>query len=299
MAERRYYRVAEHVFAIQLPEGCDLPLGNYEPFLIPEQEALTLDCRFCLQLTDDKIEDMPHHNLFTDATETDMPRIEVNKTDNGWLIAVSMYKETPTVFYLFISADYSDVRMHVLQQNKMSFAINNAAMLTYAFSTVQYHTLEMHAAVVVKDDRGYLFLGKSGTGKSTHARQWLKAFSDAWLLNDDNPILRLQEEDGKPVLRVYGSPWSGKTPCYINRQAVVGGIVKLDQAPHNEAQPLRLPEAYAYMLSSASGLKIDPVAMDALYDTISQMITLQPLYHLDCLPDTDAAQVCFKAVKQQ
>ena len=185
------------------------------------------------------------------------------------------------------------------------FCIDNALMLLFAFRTAPMMTLEMHAAVVVRgsledaltgyreeakgdEARGYLFLGHSGTGKSTHARQWLAAFDDAWLLNDDNPILRVME-DGE--VRVYGSPWSGKTPCYKNAYARVGGIVKLSQAPHNKIRTISLPEAYAYMLSSASGLKMDRHMADCMYESIKHVITHVKCYHLDCLPNTEAAEV--------
>ena len=142
--------------------------------------------------------------------------------------------------------------------------------------------------------RAYLFLGHSGTGKSTHARQWLQAFSDAWLLNDDNPILRVME-DGE--VRVYGSPWSGKTPCYKNAHARVGGIIKLSQAPYNQLQPLTLPQAYAYMLSSASGLKMNHQMADDMYNSIKHIITHVKCHHLNCLPNTDAAEVCFQGCR--
>jgi hypothetical protein len=141
---------------------------------------------------------------------------------------------------------------------------------------------------------GYLFLGHSGTGKSTHARQWLQAFPNAWLLNDDNPILRVMDNG---EVRVYGSPWSGKTPCYKNACARVGSIIKLSQAPFNELQVLTLPQAYAYILSSASGLKIDRQMADQLYNSIKHIITHVKCYHLNCLPNTDAAEVCFRGCK--
>jgi energy-coupling factor transporter ATP-binding protein EcfA2 len=147
----------------------------------------------------------------------------------------------------------------------------------------------MHASVTVRDGYAQLFLGHSGTGKSTHSRLWQEAYPDAWLLNDDNPVLRVLP-DGE--VRVYGSPWSGKTPCYKNQSAPVRGIVKLSQAPHNEIRLLRLPEAYAYMLASSSGLKIVPEMMDRLYETIAKTIQLVPVYGLECLPNTDAARLC-------
>lgn len=55
----------------------------------------------------------------------------------------------------------------------------------------------LHASAVTVDDRAYLFSAKSGTGKSTHTKQWQKLFGShrAEILNDDKPALR-RTEDG-------------------------------------------------------------------------------------------------------
>jgi len=178
----------------------------------------------------------------------------------------------------------------VLYGEPTRFAIDNTMMLLYAFSTAGSRTLLFHASVIVRGENGYMFLGKSGTGKSTHAEQWMKAFSDAERLNDDNPVVRVSE-DG--LVRVYGSPWSGKTPCYKAADAQVKALVQLAQAPENEIKLLRPTQAYPYILSSVSGLKILPQMMDRLYETIAALLESTPVYFLDCLPNTDAAEVCY------
>ncbi len=53
-----------------------------------------------------------------------------------------------------------------------------------------------------------MFLGESGTGKSTHSRMWLENIEGSTLLNDDAPAVRISA-DGTTA---YGTPWSGKTP---------------------------------------------------------------------------------------
>ncbi len=298
MAGSRYYRVAGHVFSISADDRLLDPLTNYQPFAINEQEAEGVEPVFNLSVVDRPFEDKDKQFVFADTSEEDMPRFEIYRLADGWFFAVAPRADAPTASYIKVSADFHDAQLYIVleQMPDYRFAINNAAMLLYAFSTVGLHTLEMHAAVVVKDGLGYLFLGKSGTGKSTHAQQWLKAFEGSWLLNDDNPVLRLEEENGRKLMRVYGSPWSGKTPCYKNESAEVGGVVKLSQAPHNVARVLSNSEAYAYMLSSSSGLKINPPSMDAIYDTISQMILSFKFFGLECLPNVDAAEVCYKAI---
>ena len=326
---RTYYRVAEHLFAVECGDSALLQcMTNYEPFKQPtpnpslkgrelDEEIFTLRVEGHEAKGERQIGEEWTHVL-TDNAEEDMPRIEVYQAKGerqkarGWLFRVAMVANAPICCEMECSEDFTEGVLYITADcQDVRFCIDNALMLLFAFRTAPLMTLEMHAAVVVRPSledargtsyrtpsglqdatlqaKGYLFLGHSGTGKSTHARMWLEAFEDAWLLNDDNPILRVME-DGE--VRVYGSPWSGKTPCYNNAYARVGGIVKLSQAPHNKIRTLSLPEAYAYMLSSASGLKMEKQMADCMYETIKHVITHVKCYHLDCLPNTDAAKVC-------
>ena len=292
MHQIQTYRVGGYCFSIDLPEEYIALLTNYAPFAAVAAD----DELFRLHVAAEHSSPVVEH-VFVDASDDDMPRLEVSRTAEGWLIEESMTRESPICLHLYATADFREAWL-MMDTDNVRFAIDNAAMLLYAFATASKGCLEMHASVTVKDGYGYLFLGKSGTGKSTHSRLWQEAFPEAWLLNDDNPVVRLeQDEQGSALVMVYGSPWSGKTPCYKNACVPVGALVKLAQAPHNDIRTLRLPEAYAYVLSSSSGLKIVPEMMDALYQTIAQLIQTVPVYGMECLPDTDAARVCAQAVE--
>lgn len=285
------YKVADHLFRLTMPEQIAEP-SNYIPFRVADGEPL-----FSLEVCEQACrasEGMPH--VYTDRSDEDMPRIEIYRDEEGWLFGVSQWRESPLCCYIRTNRDFHEAKLYILPEcDDRQFAIDNALMLVYAFATAPLRTLEMHASVTVRDGKGYLFLGHSGTGKSTHSRLWMEAYEDAWLLNDDNPVVRILP-DGE--VRVFGSPWSGKTPYYKQESAPVGGIVKLTQAPENRIRPLRLPEAYAYMLSSSSGLKIEPEIMDALYETIAEVIQRIQVYELECLPNTDAARLCHDTLRK-
>ena len=143
---------------------------------------------------------------------------------------------------------------------------------------------------------GYVFLGKSGTGKSTHSQLWIDNISGCSLLNDDNPVVRV-EADG--TVRVYGTPWSGKTPCYRNLVVPAGAIVDLHQAKKNAIRRMSLPEAYAAMYVSLSGYRFIKEMADGLHRTNEKIVTTVPVYSLDCLPNADAAFLCYKTVTQE
>ena len=151
----------------------------------------------------------------------------------------------------------------------------------------------VHSSVIVHKGGAVLFLGESGTGKSTHTRLWLKNIPDAHLLNDDSPILTIEE--GRPW--VYGSPWSGKTPCYVARRFPLKALVRLSQAPQNAMRRLSVPEAFAALQPSLPpALMQDERYADLLIDVVSDVISVAPAYHLSCLPDADAAQLSCKTI---
>ena len=100
------------------------------------------------------------------------------------------------------------------------------------------------------------------------------------------------------TLRAFGSPWSGKTPCYRNVEAPVGAFVSLTQAPRNAISRLSLAGSYAVLYASSSGLRRIRKMADGLHETLSAAATSVPCYSLECLPDADAALLCFSTVSK-
>lgn len=155
--------------------------------------------------------------------------------------------------------------------------------------------LPVHSSVVVHKGQSVLFLGESGTGKSTHSRLWLDTFrADAVrLLNDDSPILSVSG----PQILVHGSPWSGKTPCYHNRSFPLLAAVRLEQHKSNIISRLSPLEAFSALYPSCPpALMYDELHTDRIVSAVSAVVSAVPLYRLQCLPDADAARLCRKTI---
>ena len=165
---------------------------------------------------------------------------------------------------------------------------NNAMMIAFAFASALKGTLLMHSSTIMFENKGYMFLGKSGTGKSTHTSLWLKNFEGTELLNDDNPVIRII--DNQAI--VYGTPWSGKTPCYKQKKVGVGALVMLEQKPYNKIEPQKTLQALGGLLISCATMIWDKKIHDSICNTLSAIIRLVPFYHLECLPDDAAAKLC-------
>lgn len=168
-----------------------------------------------------------------------------------------------------------------------------ACWVAYGVATAPYQTVAIHASTIQYKDKAIFFLGESGTGKSTHTRLWRENIEGTVLLNDDSPILRLI--DGKPW--VYGSPWSGKTPCYKNECYPLAACVRLSQAPKNRIKKLSVLQGYGALHPSCPPcFAYDDGLYDSISKVLSSLLSTVPVYHLACLPDADAARLSCETV---
>lgn len=162
-----------------------------------------------------------------------------------------------------------------------------------ALATVGHDVTPVHSSAIVCNGRAVLFLGESGTGKSTHTRLWRENIAGAVLLNDDSPFIGFV--DGRAT--AFGAPWSGKTPCYKQEQYPIAAIVRLSQAPHNAIRPLRSVHAIGALLPSLTpAFGYDDELQDRMLATLSKIISQVPVYHLECLPDAAAARLSYDTV---
>ena len=162
-----------------------------------------------------------------------------------------------------------------------------------ALATVGHDVTPVHSSAIVCNGRAVLFLGESGTGKSTHPRLWRENIAGAVLLNDDSPFIGFV--DGRAT--AFGAPWSGKTPCYKQEQYPIAAIVRLSQAPHNAIRPLRSVHAIGALLPSLTpAFGYDDELQDRMLATLSKIISQVPVYHLECLPDAAAARLSYDTV---
>ena len=270
----RIYKVAGHTFAISGRVELFEQMDNLEPFACEGGEPL-----FSLTV---EIGTGPEYTEVYRWEEPYMTYIVYGHTASG----NDIFKFGNSLF-LICSKDYREGRI-ILPECKFKKVFYEALKMMYDLATAGKDTLHVHAAVVSCEGKGYLFLGPSGTGKSTHAQLWLKHIEGTELVNDDNPVVR----DGV----VYGSPWSGKTPCYRNVSVPIGGIVMLSQAPYNKIRRLSGIEAYVDLAESVGGKIWDSRIAEGQHQTENTLVSTIPMWHLECLPDEEAARLCHDTI---
>lgn len=181
------------------------------------------------------------------------------------------------------------VNTHLAVNNALSWLI----MVAFGQACLLHHTILIHASVIAKNTEGYAFLGKSGTGKSTHSRLWLEHIQGTQLLNDDNPAVRL-ENDGQ--VYIYGTPWSGKTNCYKNIKVRLQAFVRLRQSSYNHIIEKKGMAAFVCVLPSCTALRWSNRLFTAMSNTVEAILQRVLITELDCLPNRDAAFLCYHEI---
>ena len=291
-----FFRVAEAYFDVEYKGADDVRLlmPSYAPFNVSKSEADGHQM-FTIKVNGDPV---PFQGEGEELGQFDCGGINhgiYQLPEGGYLILISNVQGEPACA-MRTSAEfrYCQATLYGEEPANRSFGLGNALMIAFAFSGAYHQIILMHSSVTMKDGGGHLFLGKSGTGKSTHSTQWLTYLPDTELLNDDNPALRFHPEDG--TAWVYGTPWSGKTPCYKNKQVPARAIVRLEQFPENIIQREPALKGFASILSSCSTMIWDKPSYRQICDTISEIAKRVPVFYLKCRPDEEAARVCHAAI---
>ena len=284
----RYFQITHIGLAIDDREGMLPVIDGFEPFEVPQVPdgipvlSVTLTTAPCLPGVGD--------GYFTQHTYA--TTIVYRTDDND-----------------YTSLDVFDLEAHFIGQGRYDETTGCAVIHSpepsvmrlalwecFGFFALPHGVLPIHSAVVKSGGRGALFLGSSGTGKSTHARLWIAHIDDTSLLNDDSPVVYYDRDR----LMVSGSPWGGKTPLFLNEQYPVMGFVRLRQAAENTIARLGMLQALgALMPSFSSAIRLHPRMGGALNRFVGRIAGDGRVYGMGCLPDKEAAEMCHEAIAKE
>jgi len=152
----------------------------------------------------------------------------------------------------------------------------------------------LHSAALAVDDKGYMFTGPCGAGKSTHASLWREFFgSNVISVNDDKPAIRFF--DGKAY--VCGTPFSGKFDINTNVIVPLQGISILAQSPENSIRKVSAAEAMTVLMEQTLRPE-NPADMLALFDMLDKLLLSVPVYKFSCNISREAVELSYGTMKQ-
>ncbi len=148
----------------------------------------------------------------------------------------------------------------------------------------------IHSAVAAVDGQGYAFLARSGVGKSTHIRQWMKEL-DAIVVNGDKPYYAFEQDK----LMVYGSPWRGKEGWGINASFPMKAFCFLDRGNENRIRRAEKSEIFRRLFDQVL-VPRDGVGAARFMKVMDQLMRSVPFYILECTISPEAARVAYEGM---
>lgn len=288
-----HYSIASFLIAVRLPDEVDPHrlLSAFEPFLCKDSEAAHSPILTFHAGTQNI--PIPTDASLLDETTSDLGTVSLYQHPQGWTITLRDHSHTLHVMQAH--PDFTRVQA-VLDFSSPHAAAALSSLLRIAFSQaiLPHYAISLHASAVVAGGSAFLFMGASGTGKSTHSRLWIDSIPATHLLNDDNPIVVIDHAHG--TITAHGSPWSGKTPCYRRESAPLMGIARLQQAPANRFLPRTDTDAFITLLPGCSVIKASPALHNHLCNTLALISAATPIGILQCLPDPTAARLCHQSL---
>ena len=150
----------------------------------------------------------------------------------------------------------------------------------------EYGAVVFHGAVLSLDGAAYAFTARSGVGKTTHTRLWLRELEGAYYLNGDKPVIRII--DGIPY--AYGTPWRGKESYGVNERAPLVSIALLERAEVNTAEIIDPKDATLRLIKQIYIPK-NPTCAALAMRVADKIISSVRFVELGCNMDPEAAHV--------
>ena len=146
----------------------------------------------------------------------------------------------------------------------------------------------LHASYIEFRSKAILFLGPSGTGKSTQADLWNR-HAGAPIINGDRVLL--SQKDG--TWYVHGYPCCGSSSICVNRTLELGAIVVLQQDPENRIEELFPARRICALTPAMEFYPWDQGEIDTVF-AFAEVLSKQTMLRLCCRADEEAVSVLKK-----
>ncbi|MDD2575834.1 MAG: hypothetical protein PHD47_05170, partial [Acholeplasmataceae bacterium] len=209
----------------------------------------------------DESETVDHHIKVSLDNEIKKPLGAFKGTKNPYFLTTKTNRtiifENNNQIGVLIQHDLNYKEITIILNNKLS---NNLAQAEYVMSGIMFLELAMykgylplHASAISIHNEAILFSAPSGTGKSTHAAYWKENFHKVIYINDDKPLLNIENNE----LYVYGSPFSGEHTLNTNMKFKLRNIVLLTQGTTNKIEKVTPDEAINHLIKNTLNPKLD------------------------------------------
>ncbi len=167
---------------------------------------------------------------------------------------------------------------------------SNVIYRKIADAMLNCETILMHGAAIAVDQKCYVFIAPSGTGKTTQINHWLDCIPGTIVVNGDKPLVNVKTE------LVYGTPWCGKEGMNSNAAAKLAGIIIVERSKTNSIIPISFKEMLPSLLKQVYIPEEENKKIQA-YKLIGQLADVS-CYRLLCNINRESAIIAYDGIKK-
>jgi hypothetical protein len=215
------------------------------------------------------------------------------ESDSGFLFESLDPKILQPRVRALVSDDYRSVRAWILpdlQEGQVGWSpmqlFNPLIEVCLLSRLAREGGLLLHAAGLSFREKGFVFTGASGTGKSTIAE--LFAHRGAEVLSDERVILRKLGRD----FLIYGTPWVGSGNYAKNSSASIAALCCIGHGENcHRLEPLAPLKSTTLLLQQAFLPFWDRTGLETTLDFLASLTTQVPCYNLAFLKNGDVVDL--------
>jgi hypothetical protein len=144
----------------------------------------------------------------------------------------------------------------------------------------------LHAAGILVNGNGFIFPGRSGTGKSTISQQ-CTGYPGISILSDDRVVVRECDD----ALRVFGTPWPGDAGIALNAHAPLRAMFFIRHGDATAIRGIGAAQALELLLPAASVPWYDRETLQPILTFLEDLVNRVPAYELRFKPNAEVVDV--------
>ena len=180
--------------------------------------------------------------------------------------------------------------------NNQPFAEYSLLLENIVNPVLRHSRFFFHGAAFLWNEKVFISTGKSGVGKTTMLRNWLKLYPrEIEIINGDKPVI---EKHGNSFI-VHPSPWTGKEGWNGTRTGKLAGIICLEQGQTNHICKMTWGNAVFPIFLQFLYRPTDEESVDLVCEYEQSLLENVPVWKFTNDGTHEAAALSYKILKKE
>lgn len=209
----------------------------------------------------------------------------VFENDNGDNLFSFIPDEICSITHLCVSQDGNEAVFYLddtlISEKNISLIETTPFLMCFMIMLLRFNGVILHSSGVSFDDKGFIFCGKSGSGKTTISNLFIQS-NYATLLTDEALIIRKHNNS----IKIFGSPWKGSGDnIYCNSSSLLHHIYFIYHGKTNSCMEVDKREAISILMKQAFPYFWDKTLMLRSFSLMTEITNTIPCSSLHFLPN--------------